>query len=130
MSDERRRQRRTPLIRLSASLWLSYVPPPAAPLSAAFSHTSFLKTVAADTPQVLQQLYEGDVMSEEALLAWAEEKEHADESDRVYLTKVGGLVEMVKILFEATCLFRSRPSSSNGSRQQTTTTRRMTRRID
>ena len=45
--------------------------------------------------QVLQQLYDGDVMSEEALLAWAEEKEHADESDKVYLKKVrtrGGAV--------------------------------------
>ena len=38
--------------------------------------------------QILQQLYDGDVLSEEALLAWAEEKEHADESDKVYLLKV------------------------------------------
>ena len=37
---------------------------------------------------MLQQLYDGDVMSEEALLAWAEEKKHADESDKVYLKKV------------------------------------------
>ena len=39
-------------------------------------------------PQLLQQLYEGDVLSEEALLSWAAEKEHADESDKVYLLKV------------------------------------------
>ena len=38
--------------------------------------------------QLLQQLYEGDVLSEEALLSWAAEKEHADESDKVYLLKV------------------------------------------
>ena len=28
------------------------------------------------------------MLSEEALLSWAEEKEHADASDKVYLTKV------------------------------------------
>ena len=39
-------------------------------------------------PQLLQQLYEGDVLSEEALLSWAAEKEHADDSDKVYLLKV------------------------------------------
>jgi hypothetical protein len=33
-------------------------------------------------------MYDLDVVSEEALLAWAAEKEHADESDKVFLHKV------------------------------------------
>jgi len=40
--------------------------------------------------QLLQFLYEGDVVDEEAFSAWAGEKQHADESERVYLDKVGG----------------------------------------
>jgi len=37
--------------------------------------------------QVLQLLYDSDVISEEALLSWAEEKESAEESDKVFLHK-------------------------------------------
>ena len=33
-------------------------------------------------------MYDADVVSEEAYLAWADEKEHADEDDKVYLAKV------------------------------------------
>ncbi len=32
-------------------------------------------------------LYDEEVVSEEACIAWADEKEHADESDKVYLKK-------------------------------------------
>jgi hypothetical protein len=35
-------------------------------------------------------LYEGDVVNEEAFLAWAGEKEHADEEERKYLELVRG----------------------------------------
>lgn len=35
-----------------------------------------------------QMLYEGDVVNEEAFLAWAGEKEHADEEERKYLELV------------------------------------------
>ena len=37
--------------------------------------------------QVLQQLYDADVISEQAFMAWADEKQHADESDCLYLTR-------------------------------------------
>ena len=37
--------------------------------------------------QVLQLLYDGDVMSEEAILSWAEEKESAEEDDKIFLRK-------------------------------------------
>ena len=43
---------------------------------------------AAVFPQLLQQLYEGDVVDEDAFGAWAREKEHADAEERVYLQKV------------------------------------------
>lgn len=46
---------------------------------------------AAVFPQLLQLLYEDDVVAEEAFHAWADEKEHADESERVYLKKVSRL---------------------------------------
>ena len=53
-----------------------------------FSSSPVLTQFHCRPPQLLQQLYEGDVLSEEALLSWAAEKEHADESDKVYLLKV------------------------------------------
>ena len=37
--------------------------------------------------QVLQLLYDADIISEEAILAWAEEKGNAEESDKVFLEK-------------------------------------------
>ena len=37
--------------------------------------------------QVLQQLYDADIVGEDAFSAWAGEKEHADEEDKVWLTK-------------------------------------------
>ncbi|MEW5304708.1 MAG: hypothetical protein WDW36_007300 [Sanguina aurantia] len=43
-------------------------------------------------PQVLQQLYEVDVVSEDAFLAWAGEKAHADEDERVYLVKAQAFI--------------------------------------
>lgn len=37
--------------------------------------------------QILQLLYDHDVVEEDAFLQWAEEKAEADEGDRVFLTK-------------------------------------------
>ena len=37
--------------------------------------------------QVLQLLYDSEVISEEAILSWAEEKESAEEEDKVFLEK-------------------------------------------
>jgi hypothetical protein len=39
-------------------------------------------------PNLLQLLYDVDVLEEAAITAWAAEKEHADEEDRVFLNKV------------------------------------------
>lgn len=39
--------------------------------------------------QLLHKLYDLDIVNEEALFKWAEEKEHADEEEKVYLRKVG-----------------------------------------
>jgi hypothetical protein len=35
--------------------------------------------------KVLPFLYDKEIVSEEAVLRWAEEKEHADESDKVFV---------------------------------------------
>jgi len=47
-------------------------------------------------PQVLQQLYDADVVSEEAFIAWADEKEHAEEHDRAYLKKAAKFIEWLR----------------------------------
>jgi eIF4-gamma/eIF5/eIF2-epsilon len=39
-------------------------------------------------PQVLKQLYDGEIVSEEALLCWADEKQHADVEEQLFLQKV------------------------------------------
>lgn len=46
--------------------------------------------------QVLNQLYDADIMSEEALLAWADEKKDADESELVYLKKASQFIEWLR----------------------------------
>ncbi|GFH23622.1 eIF4-gamma/eIF5/eIF2-epsilon, partial [Haematococcus lacustris] len=38
--------------------------------------------------QVLKLLYDKDILAEEAMLAWADEKEHGDEEDKTYVLKV------------------------------------------
>ena len=40
---------------------------------------------AAIFPQLLKLLYERDIIGEEAILAWAEEKAHADEEEKRFL---------------------------------------------
>jgi hypothetical protein len=39
--------------------------------------------------QLLKELYEQDIVSEEALLCWADEKGQASEEEKVFLHKVG-----------------------------------------
>ncbi len=41
---------------------------------------------------MLKLLYDEEVVSEEACIAWADEKEHADESEKVYLKKAGDFI--------------------------------------
>lgn len=38
----------------------------------------------------MQELYDSDVLSEEAVLEWADQKEQDDEEDQVYFKKVRG----------------------------------------
>lgn len=37
--------------------------------------------------QLLEVLYDRDVVEEDAFLQWAQEKEHGDEEDKVFLNK-------------------------------------------
>jgi hypothetical protein len=48
--------------------------------------------------QVLQLLYDAEVVSEDAFLKWADEKAHAEAEDRVFLDKAA---EFLKWLREA-----------------------------
>ncbi len=48
--------------------------------------------------QVLQLLYDAEVVEEDAFIKWAEEKVHADAEDRVFLDKAA---EFLKWLREA-----------------------------
>lgn len=45
---------------------------------------------------VLKELYDDELLSEEAILAWASEKEHADESDKQYLKMAEPFIEWLK----------------------------------
>jgi len=47
-------------------------------------------------PQVLKVLYDTDVVSEEAVLQWADEKELADEEEKVYLKKAEPFIEWLR----------------------------------
>lgn len=47
-------------------------------------------------PQLLKALYELDIISEEALMQWAEEKENADESEKVFLKKAQPFLEWLQ----------------------------------
>lgn len=46
--------------------------------------------------QVLKVLYDEDVLSEEALVAWADEKENATEEERIFLTKAAPFIQWLR----------------------------------
>ena len=46
--------------------------------------------------QVLKVLYDDDVLSEEALVAWADEKENATEEERVFMTKAAPFIQWLR----------------------------------
>ena len=46
--------------------------------------------------QVLKELYDGEVLSEEAILQWADEKAEATEEERVFLNRAAPLVQWLK----------------------------------
>jgi hypothetical protein len=44
--------------------------------------------------KVLPFLYDKEIVSEEAVLRWAEEKEHADESDKVFVKQSEAFIQV------------------------------------
>ena len=46
--------------------------------------------------QVLKELYDGEVLSEEAILQWADEKAEATEEERVFLNRAAPLVQWLR----------------------------------
>ena len=51
---------------------------------------------ASFTTQILKELYENDVLSEEALVAWADEKENATEEERSFLVKAAPFIQWLR----------------------------------
>ena len=47
-------------------------------------------------PQLLNQLYQADVLTEEAIFAWADEKQHADEEEKKLLAKAQAFVDWLR----------------------------------
>jgi hypothetical protein len=44
--------------------------------------------------QILPFLYDKEIVSEDAILRWAEEKEHADESDKVFVKQSEAFIQV------------------------------------
>lgn len=47
-------------------------------------------------PQLLHKLYDLDIISEEAVLKWAAEKEHAEEDEKIYLRKAQPFLQWLR----------------------------------
>jgi len=45
---------------------------------------------------VLKELYDGEVLSEEAILEWADEKAEATEEERAFLNRAAPLVQWLR----------------------------------
>ena len=58
--------------------------------------TSTLPYSCGIFPHVLKEMYEADVLTDEAILKWAEEKEGADEEDLVFVKKCAALLEWLE----------------------------------
>lgn len=52
--------------------------------------------------QLLEVLYDQDVLEEDAVLQWAQEKEHGDEEDKVFLKKAEKFIEWLQKAEEET----------------------------
>lgn len=46
--------------------------------------------------QLLEVLYDKDVLEEDAVLQWAQEKEHGDEEDKIFLKKAEKFIEWLQ----------------------------------
>ncbi|CAI7934582.1 unnamed protein product, partial [Closterium sp. NIES-54] len=47
-------------------------------------------------PQVLEALYDRDIVSEEAVMAWADEKQFADAADKVFVERSAAFIKWLK----------------------------------
>ena len=57
------------------------------------SSTSDVRNMRA---QLLEVLYDKDVVEEDAFLQWAQEKEHGDEEDRIFLNKAQHFIDWLQ----------------------------------
>ena len=65
-------------------------------LSQALASGYLLNAVVCVCVQLLDALYEQDVLEEDAVLQWAQEKEHADEEDKVFLRKAEEFIQWLQ----------------------------------
>ncbi|KAL1557512.1 translation initiation factor eIF-2B subunit epsilon-like isoform X3 [Salvia divinorum] len=54
------------------------------------------KEYASLFPNILHLLYDRDVLREDSILRWGSEKEHGDESDKVFVKKAEGFLQWLK----------------------------------
>jgi translation initiation factor eIF-2B subunit epsilon len=47
--------------------------------------------------QILPFLYDEEIVSEDAILRWAEEKEHADQSDKVFVKQSEAFIQVYEL---------------------------------
>ncbi|XP_026416310.1 translation initiation factor eIF-2B subunit epsilon-like [Papaver somniferum] len=58
--------------------------------------SEFAKDFAAMFHKILHVLYEKDIVTEEAILLWASEKQEADASDRIFVNQLQSLIQWLK----------------------------------
>jgi hypothetical protein len=54
-------------------------------------------------------LYDKDVVSEDAIMRWAEEKEHADESDKIFVKQSEAFIQ---VYIYMPCIYVGSPTES------------------
>ena len=57
---------------------------------------SLLTEIVPLSLQLLEVLYDKDVLEEDAVLQWAQEKEHGDEEDKIFLKKAEKFIEWLQ----------------------------------